>query len=83
MKALQQKTRRLLLTQRELEVIELITYEYSSKEIANRLYIGYETVKTHRKNIQVKLGVKNVAGIVREAFLQDLLNFNQNLTIAS
>lgn len=72
-----------LLSKRELEVIQLIAYEYSTKEIANQLYIGFETVKTHRKNIQLKLDVKNVAGIVREAFLKRLINFDQNLTIAS
>lgn len=71
------------ITKRELEIIELIAYEFSTKEIAQKLFIGFETVKTHRKNIQIKLDVKNVAGIVREAFRRELLSFNNPLNIAS
>lgn len=80
---LKHKKSKHLLSKRELEIIELITYEYSTKEIANQLFIGFETVKTHRKNIQIKLGVKNVAGIVREVFQQNILDLNHTLTIAS
>ena len=72
-----------LLSKRELQIVELIAYEHSTKDIADQLYIGFETVKTHRKNIQSKLDVKNVAGIVREAFLRRLINFDKKLTIAS
>lgn len=56
------------LSPRECEIIKLLAYEYSSKEIADHLYVGYETVKTHRKNIISKLGVKNVAGAIRVSF---------------
>lgn len=58
----------LSITLREREVIDLLVNEYSSKEIAKKLFISVETVHSHRKNIRRKLGVKNVAGIVREAF---------------
>ncbi len=61
------------LSTRESEVIELIVQECSTKEIAQRLYISDETVKSHRKKIMQKLQVRNVAGIVREALLQNLL----------
>lgn len=57
----------LSITVRELEIISLLIDEYSSKEIAQKLFISIETVHSHRKNIRRKLGVKNVAGIVREA----------------
>lgn len=57
----------LSITQREREVIELLINEYNSKEIAKKLFISVETVHSHRKNIRRKLGVKNVAGVVREA----------------
>ena len=53
---------------REQEVLNLIAYEHTAKEIANKLYISYETVNSHRKNIMSKLGVKNTAGMVRVAF---------------
>ncbi len=55
------------LTRRELEIIQLIVEEYSTPEIAGKLFISANTVESHRKNLIVKLGVKNTAGIVREA----------------
>ena len=56
------------LTTREREVISLVAKEYSTKEIATTLFISYETVSTHRKNIMRKLNVKNSAGMVRRSF---------------
>lgn len=61
------------ITQREQEVLHLIAFEYSSKDIANRLYVSYETVSSHRRNIMTKLGVKNTAGMIRVAFERNLL----------
>ncbi len=60
--------KRPLITPREVEVLNLIAYEYSSKEIAAKLFISYETVNSHRRNIISKLGVKNTAGMVRVGF---------------
>lgn len=61
------------ITQREQEVLHLIAHEHSSKEIANRLFVSYETIISHRKNIMRKLDVKNVAGLVRVGFETGLL----------
>lgn len=61
------------ITKREQEVLHLIAFEHSSKEIANRLYVSYETIISHRKNIMRKLDVKNVAGLVRVGFETGLL----------
>ncbi|MDP5171120.1 MAG: response regulator transcription factor [Bacteroidia bacterium] len=61
------------LTQREIEVLELIVAGYRSREIADKLSIGNCTVETHRINLMQKLAVQNTAGLVREAFLQHLL----------
>jgi len=63
-----------LITPREREVLYLIAYEHTAKEIANKLYVSYETVNSHRKNIMHKLGVKNTAGMVRVAVQQHLIN---------
>lgn len=54
-----------LLTVRELEILSLVSEEYSSKEIAAELYISLHTVLSHRKNIIKKLGVKSVVGMVK------------------
>jgi len=47
------------ITPREQEVLYLIAYEHSTKPIASKLYVSYETACTHRKNIMNKLGAKN------------------------
>lgn len=61
------------LSAREQEVLHLIAYEYSSKEIALKLFVSLETIHSHRKNIMVKLNVKNTAGMIRFACEQQLL----------
>lgn len=57
-----------LISEREKEVLRLVAYEYSSKEIAQQLYISTNTVNTHKKNLRSKLDVKNLAGLVRKGF---------------
>ncbi|HVO72550.1 MAG TPA: helix-turn-helix transcriptional regulator [Ignavibacteriaceae bacterium] len=52
------------LSVREIEVLGLIMQGYTTKEIAERLFISYETVKSHRKNILVKTGAKNTASLI-------------------
>jgi DNA-binding NarL/FixJ family response regulator len=47
------------LTPREAEVLRLIAQGLSNRDIATRLYLGLETVKTHVKNVLTKLGAGN------------------------
>ena len=47
------------LTQKEIEICNLVRSGLSSKEIANLFDISYRTVETHRNNIRKKLGIKN------------------------
>ncbi len=47
------------LTQKEREVIELLSKGLSNSDIANRLNISINTVKYHLQNIYTKLNVKN------------------------
>lgn len=49
-----------ILTNRELEILQLIQQGLISKEIAYKLNISIYTVNNHRKNILAKLGVDNV-----------------------
>lgn len=56
------------LSPRECEVIELLAAGYIYKEIADRLGIGTETVRTYVKNICVKLQVKNRTEAVAKHF---------------
>lgn len=62
------------LTDREKEVLKLIVQEMTSNEIAEKLFISFHTVETHRKNLISKLGVKNIAGLVKYAFQQGLVD---------
>ncbi len=61
------------LTTRELEILQLICEEYTTAEIAEKLYISPRTVDGHRNNLLEKLGCKNVAGLVVYAIQYDLV----------
>lgn len=52
------------LTVREIEVLGLIMQGLTNHEIADKLFISYETVKSHRKNILEKTGAKNTAALI-------------------
>lgn len=49
---------------REIEVLSLIMQGLTNNEIAEKLFISYETVKSHRKNILEKTGAKNTAALI-------------------
>lgn len=61
------------LTKREIEVLKLIASELTSKEISEKLNISERTVHTHRRSLMQKLGVKNVAGLIRYAYSMNLV----------
>lgn len=56
------------LTSREKEILELISKEFTTEEMAEKLFISAKTVESHKSNLFQKLGVKNSAGLVRAAF---------------
>jgi len=55
-----------LLSKREKEVLRMMFDGYTTKEIARELFISFETVKSHRKNILFKTGSKNTAALSRK-----------------
>lgn len=61
------------LTNREQEVLELITQAKNNKEIAKELYISDQTVGVHRKNIMRKLGVRNTINLIKFALENQLV----------
>lgn len=61
------------LTNREIEIIRLVAQGKSAKEIADQLFLSLHTVDTHRRNVLVKLKLKNIADLVRFAFENHLL----------
>lgn len=56
-----------VLTSREEEVLRLIAREYTTPQIAEKLFIAPSTVETHRRNLIAKTGVKSTLGLVRWA----------------
>lgn len=58
-----QKTDKIELSEREKEIIRMICKQMSSQEIADKLSLSNNTVKTHRNHIMRKLEVDNVVGI--------------------
>ncbi|MGB1284824.1 MAG: response regulator transcription factor, partial [Polaribacter sp.] len=55
------------LTERELDVLKLITKEYSTIEMADLLNLSTNTVETYRKSLLKKLNVKNAVGLAMYA----------------
>mgnify|MGYP001319190975 FL=1 len=53
-----------LLSEREIEIINLIRDGLSSKQIADKLHISIKTVEVHRHNILKKLKVRNTASLI-------------------
>jgi len=56
--------RKSLLNEKEIAVVKFICQEYSSKEIADKVFTTAKYVDRMRKRIEEKIGAKNMAGIV-------------------
>ena len=61
------------LTEREKEILQLIVQEKTTKEIADQLCLSEKTIETHRASLMQKLEVKNIAGMVKKAIMQGLV----------
>ncbi len=55
------------LTKREIEIIGLVGQSFTNDEIAEKLFLSVATVKTHRNNINLKLGINKPADLVKFA----------------
>ena len=63
-----------ILSSREKEIIQLIAQELTTEEIAEKLIISKHTIEAHRKNIFLKLNVKNIAGLINVAVRLGVIN---------
>ncbi|HCY40396.1 MAG TPA: hypothetical protein DHV48_03445 [Prolixibacteraceae bacterium] len=68
------------LSQREIQIADLIHKGYIEKEIASELNISFSTVHTHSKNIKTKMGARNIADITR-IFLTQIRANAVNITL--
>lgn len=62
-----------LLSDREIQVLELVAQGYRSQEIADRLHISYHTVVHHIRHVYDKLAVKSRSQAIRKASQLGLL----------
>ncbi|HEY1349782.1 MAG TPA: response regulator transcription factor [Ktedonobacteraceae bacterium] len=62
-----------VLSPRELEVLKLVARGYTNQEIAEQLVLSIKTVQAHRANVMAKLGLENIAHLVRFAVRSGLL----------
>ena len=62
------------LSDRELEILKLIVSEKSSTQIAEKLFISFNTVETHRKHLYKKLGVNTSLGLLKYALKHGLID---------
>jgi DNA-binding NarL/FixJ family response regulator len=61
------KNEQIWLTTREKELLRLIVDGFTNQEIADKLFLSIETIKTYRKNLILKLGAKNSMILVKMA----------------
>jgi DNA-binding NarL/FixJ family response regulator len=61
------------LTEREIQIVQLLAKEYTNDKIAKELTISYRTVESHRKNIMQKTKSHNLAGLLKYAYGRGLL----------
>ena len=66
------------LTDREKEVLSMLVSSHTNKQIASKLNLSENTVKTHRRNIHTKFGVSNLLGMVRYACRSNLIDFGDD-----
>lgn len=64
-------------TKREREVLELICAQFTTNEIAEKLFISPRTVDGHRNNLLLKTEAKNLAGLVVYAIQHKLVNLEE------
>lgn len=61
------ETETIRLSPREMEVLQLILNENTSREIAEKLFISKQTVDTHRQHIYEKTGTNTLVGLIKYA----------------
>lgn len=66
-----------VLTRREKDVLRLIADGLTNAEIAERLFLSTSTIVTHRKNLLLKIGANNSAGMVKLAIEQHLITIEE------
>ena len=64
------------LTQRQREILQLIAEGSSTRQIAAKLGVSIKTVETHRAKLMERLGIRDIAGLVRYAIRNRIAGLN-------
>lgn len=59
---------------REIQILELVSEGYTVKEIAHRLYISSHTVISHKKNLLEKFEARNSIDLMMKALRQQIIS---------
>jgi len=65
-----------MISTREKQVLESISYGYTVKEIAKKLFLSSHTIISHKKNLCQKLEASNAPELVRKGFELGLLSYH-------
>ena len=68
------------ITPREKEVLQHIAFGYKEKEISKLLFISKDTVKSHKRNLFLKLKVTNSASLICKSIASGLLSISETST---
>lgn len=61
------------LSERELQILQLLYEEYTSPEIAARIHLSVRTVENYRLGLLQKLDAKNITGLIKKAIMMGLV----------
>ena len=64
------------LSEREIDVLKMLTKGLSNKEIADKLNVSIHTVNTHRKNIMDKTSIRSLAGLTVYAVSKGIISLD-------
>ena len=65
-------------SEREIDILKAMARGYTSKEIAEQLFISENTVEAHRKRLFHKLGARNVANLIYKAIEQGYIKVKKS-----
>ncbi len=69
------------ISQRERQVLELVAHEFTTDEIAHKLYLSPHTIISHKRKLKSKMEVRNTAGMIRKGFELGLLEVTKKMVL--
>lgn len=69
------------LSMRELEVLQLLAQQLTTREIAERLFVSSKTIEMHKSNLLLKTGTRNSVGLIMYAVRNQLIDPNNLLLL--